>query len=83
MDAPRQAQLLLRGREFSLRLHSAVAQGGVAVTGFLGCENTASFETLFERRKIADHFVRIAGQTRGSTKAGAAPMPTTKPAAAR
>lgn len=37
---------------------------GVAVTGFLGRSNAGAFEELFSRKKIADHFVRIAGQTR-------------------
>lgn len=40
----------------------------VAVTGFLGRENAAAFEELFERKGIADHFVRIAGQTRCGIK---------------
>jgi 1-phosphofructokinase len=40
----------------------------VAVTGFLGRDNTASFEALFRDKKIADHFVRIAGQTRVGIK---------------
>jgi len=37
---------------------------GVAVTGFLGRSNAGVFEELFSQKKIADHFVRIAGQTR-------------------
>jgi 1-phosphofructokinase len=37
---------------------------GVAVTGFLGRSNAGAFEELFSEKKIADHFVRIAGQTR-------------------
>ena len=37
---------------------------GVAVTGFLGRSNAGAFEELFGQKKIADHFVRIAGQTR-------------------
>lgn len=37
---------------------------GVAVTGFLGRSNAGAFEELFTQKKIADHFVRIAGQTR-------------------
>lgn len=41
---------------------------GVAVTGFLGIENTSSFEDLFRRKGIADHFVRIPGQTRVGIK---------------
>ena len=40
----------------------------VAVTGFLGRENTASFEALFMEKGIADHFIRIAGQTRVGIK---------------
>src|SRR4051794_15138192 len=40
----------------------------VAVTGFLGGENCASFEELFARKRIADQFVRIAGQTRVGIK---------------
>lgn len=40
----------------------------VAVTGFLGRENSASFEALFQRKKIEDHFVRIEGQTRVGIK---------------
>ncbi len=40
----------------------------VAVTGFLGSENAISFEELFTRKRIADHFVRIAGQTRVGIK---------------
>jgi 1-phosphofructokinase len=49
---------------------SALADYGhsVAVTGFLGRENAAAFEELFERKEIADHFVRIAGQTRCGIK---------------
>jgi 1-phosphofructokinase len=36
----------------------------VVATGFLGAENAALFETLFERKRIGDRFVRIAGSTR-------------------
>ncbi len=45
---------------------SALADNGhdVAVTGFLGRANAGAFEELFSQKKIADHFVRIAGQTR-------------------
>jgi 1-phosphofructokinase len=45
---------------------SALADHGhsVAVTGFLGRSNAGAFEELFGQKKIADHFVRIAGQTR-------------------
>ena len=31
----------------------------VAVTGFLGRENSATFEALFEEKKIEDRFVMI------------------------
>ncbi len=49
---------------------SALADYGhsVAVTGFLGRENCSVFEDLFDRKDIADHFVRIAGQTRVAIK---------------
>ena len=40
----------------------------VAVTGFLGRDNVAPFEELFERKRIVDRFVRIAGQTRVGIK---------------
>jgi 1-phosphofructokinase len=40
----------------------------VAVTGFLGRENTASFEALFVEKQIADRFIRVAGQTRVGIK---------------
>ena len=40
----------------------------VAVTGFLGRDNCASFEQLFAQKRIADHFVRIAGETRVGIK---------------
>src|SRR6266436_928415 len=49
---------------------SALADYGcsVAATGFLGRENAAAFEELFDRKQIADHFVRIPGQTRVGIK---------------
>lgn len=40
----------------------------VAVTGFLGEENTKLFERLFVNKKIDDRFVRIAGSTRTGIK---------------
>ncbi|MFO7741783.1 MAG: 1-phosphofructokinase [Anaerolineae bacterium] len=40
----------------------------VAVTGFLGEENTHIFERLFARKGMADHFVRIPGRTRTGVK---------------
>ena len=36
----------------------------IAVTGFLGAENSYIFEQLFVRKKIEDRFVRVAGRTR-------------------
>jgi 1-phosphofructokinase len=41
---------------------------GVVVTGFLGWENASLFETFFERKRIDDRFVRIAGSTRVGIK---------------
>ena len=40
----------------------------VAVTGFLGQENTELFEQLFASKRIEDHFVRIPGSTRIGVK---------------
>jgi len=49
---------------------SALADYGyrVAVTGFLGRENSAPFEALFAQKKIMDRFVRVSGQTRVGIK---------------
>lgn len=49
---------------------SALADFGneVAATGFLGRDNCGSFEALFARKGIGDHFVRIDGQTRVGIK---------------
>lgn len=41
---------------------------GVAATGFLGRENVEPFETVFARKGIADHFVRVPGSTRTGIK---------------
>lgn len=38
------------------------------VTGFLGRDNAAVFEKLFANKAIADHFVRVAGNTRVNIK---------------
>ena len=40
----------------------------VGVMGFLGAENATPFDALFARKQIADHFQRIAGQTRVGIK---------------
>lgn len=40
----------------------------VAVTGFLGQDNAALFESLFAQKDIDDRFVRIGGQTRVGIK---------------
>ncbi len=49
-----------------INVAAALADYGhrVAVTGFLGHANAGAFEELFAKKGIADHFVRIAGQTR-------------------
>lgn len=49
---------------------SCLADLGLEVvsTGFLGTENAALFESLFERKRIVDRFVRIAGSTRVGLK---------------
>jgi len=49
---------------------SSLADAGhsVAVTGFLGRENAAVFERHFTRKRIADHFVRLEGETRVGIK---------------
>lgn len=49
---------------------SALADYGhdVAATGFLGAENTTSFEELLDRKQIGDHFVRVPGHTRVAIK---------------
>jgi len=49
---------------------AALARAGhrVAVTGFLGRENTAVFEDLFEAEGIHDRFLRIPGATRTGIK---------------
>jgi 1-phosphofructokinase len=49
---------------------AALAEYGhkVAVTGFLGRENSALFEALFSNKGIEDHFIRIAGETRTGIK---------------
>lgn len=48
----------------------ALAEYGkaVAVTGFLGKANAASFEALFGEKRIADYFVRAEGSTRTGLK---------------
>ncbi|HEX6900380.1 MAG TPA: 1-phosphofructokinase [Thermoanaerobaculia bacterium] len=47
-----------------------LADLGVAATatGFLGADNAALFESTFQRKQIADRFVRIAGDTRVGIK---------------
>jgi 1-phosphofructokinase len=56
------------GKGVNVAVTLADAGHRVAVTGFLGRENCASFEQLFERKGIADHFVRLEGQTRVGIK---------------
>ena len=49
-----------------INVAAALADHGhrVAATGFLGRANVGPFEDLFAEKQIADHCVRIAGQTR-------------------
>lgn len=56
------------GKGVNVAVTLADAGHRVAATGFLGRENSASFEDMFARKGIGDHFVRIAGQTRVGIK---------------
>lgn len=50
---------------------AAFLSGGpapVTVTGFLGADNTAVFETLFRDRRIADRCLRVPGSSRTNVK---------------
>lgn len=49
---------------------SILADAGhaVSVTGLLGQDNSQVFEQLFAQKKIADHFIRVAGATRVGVK---------------
>lgn len=49
---------------------SFLAEAGynVSVSGFLGRENDALFKALFHQKNIADHFVRLPGETRVNIK---------------
>ncbi|WP_432452712.1 MULTISPECIES: 1-phosphofructokinase [unclassified Agarivorans] len=40
----------------------------VCVSGFLGKDNAAAFECLFEQSQIRDEFIRVAGETRTNVK---------------
>ncbi len=40
----------------------------VTVTGVLGADNAAPFAAVFAAKGIADHFIRVAGQTRTNLK---------------
>jgi 1-phosphofructokinase len=53
-----------------INVASALADAGraVAVSGFLGRSNVEPFEELFARKRIADHSVRVAGETRVGIK---------------
>lgn len=56
------------GKGVNVAASLADAGHRIAVTGFLGRENTASFEALFADKEIDDQFIRIAGQTRVGIK---------------
>lgn len=40
----------------------------VTVSGFLGCDNLELFQTLFDRKRIANRFIPILGRTRVNVK---------------
>ncbi|KAF1070613.1 MAG: Tagatose-6-phosphate kinase [Pseudomonas citronellolis] len=40
----------------------------LSVSGFLGADNAAPFEALFQRRGFADGFIRVPGETRSNLK---------------
>jgi 1-phosphofructokinase len=56
------------GKGINVASFLADAGYAVAVTGFLGQDNAAIFERFFARKWIADHFVRIPGETRIGVK---------------
>jgi 1-phosphofructokinase len=56
------------GKGVNVASSLAGAGHNVAVTGFLGRENAAVFERHFTRKRIADHFVRLDGETRVGIK---------------
>lgn len=56
------------GKGVNVAVTLADAGHRLAATGYLGRENSASFEDLFARKGIGDHFVRIPGQTRVGIK---------------
>lgn len=56
------------GKGVNVAVTLADAGYRVAASGYLGRENSASFESLFARKSIGDHFVRLAGQTRVGIK---------------
>ncbi len=56
------------GKGVNVASSLADAGHGVAVTGFLGRENAAVFERHFTQKRIADHFVRLDGETRVGIK---------------
>ena len=53
-----------------INVASALGDHGlaVAVAGFLGRSNAEPFEALFAQKRIADHCVRVAGETRVGIK---------------
>ncbi|HEU4327020.1 MAG TPA: 1-phosphofructokinase [Roseiflexaceae bacterium] len=63
-----QAQQNAGGKGVNVASILADAGHAVAATGFLGRDNAAIFEELFARKRIADRFVRIVGQTRVGIK---------------
>ena len=63
-------QMHVRAGGKGVNVAACLADAGaqVAVTGLLGADNAGLFEVLFARKRIADHFVRVAGSTRTGIK---------------
>jgi 1-phosphofructokinase len=56
------------GKGVNVASFLAAAGHRVSVSGFLGRENDALFKTLFHQKGIADHFIRLPGETRINIK---------------
>jgi 1-phosphofructokinase len=56
------------GKGVNVATSLADASHSVAATGFLGRENATVFERHFAHKRIADHFVRLQGETRVGIK---------------
>ncbi|WPJ98174.1 1-phosphofructokinase [Coraliomargarita algicola] len=63
-DSHRQAG----GKGVNVATMLALGGASVAVTGFLGEDNPAIFETHFKRHALQDNFIRVPGETRTGIK---------------